>query len=503
MSYNITFLLKGAALTIMNALNNPKHLFSDYAQSPYYDEMYDLLGKVRKPYESIYRQFSKMDVNDLDNHIAFFKDQMLKQGITFTLYTPDSDSERVIPFDMIPRIITSDEWATLEKGVIQRTKAINQFIYDVYHEQNILDAEIIPRKMIITNPYFCKEMMGLDIPNNVYIPLSGIDLIRDENGDFYVLEDNVRTPSGLSYVIKNRSLTKQLFSELYFNHRVKEIDYSLNMLLSGLRSIAPQSKENPYVVLLTPGVYNSAYFEHTCLAQEMGIDLVEGRDLIVIDQKVYVKHIDGLKQVDVIYRRIDDDFLDPVTFRSDSIIGVPGLMNVYRAGNVALANAPGTGIADDKAIYAYVPDMIRYYLNEEPILKNVPTYILSNPNDKEYVLEHLTEMVVKERTLSGGYGMLIGPTATEEEVRLFSENIKRYPEKYIAQPTIKLSSAPSVCGQRIIPCHVDLRAFVFMGENIHVVPGGLTRVALKEGSLVVNSSQGGGTKDTWVLDNNY
>lgn len=488
----------------MNASTNyPKHLFSDYTKSPYYDEMYDLSGKVRKPYASIYRQFSKMDANDLENHIAFFKEQMLKQGITFTLYTADADSERVIPFDMIPRIITSNEWAVLEKGLIQRTKAINHFIHDVYHEQKIFDTGIIPRKMIITNPYFCKEMVGLDVPKNVYIPLSGIDLIRDENGNFYVLEDNVRTPSGLSYVIKNRSLTKQLFSELYFNHQIKEIDYSLNMLLSSLRSIAPQSKENPYVVLLTPGVYNSAYFEHTCLAQEMGIDLVEGRDLIVIDQKVYVKHIDGLKQVDVIYRRIDDDFLDPVTFRPDSLLGVPGLMNVYRAGNVALANAPGTGIADDKAIYCYVPDMIRYYLKEEPILKNVPTYILSNPNDKKYVLEHLAEMVVKERTLSGGYGMLIGPTATEEEIRLFAEKIKLSPEKYIAQPTIKLSSAPSVCGQRIMPCHVDLRAFVFMGENIHVVPGGLTRVALKEGSLIVNSSQGGGTKDTWVLDNNY
>lgn len=476
-----------------------KHLFSDYQQPPHYDEMFQSNGEVRNPYQHIYQQFAHMHTDALEHHISFFQDQMMKQGVTFTLYTADCDSERVIPFDMIPRIMTADEWATLEKGLVQRVKAINAFIHDVYHEQQIFKDNLVPRKMIVINPYFCKEMVGVDLPNNVYIPLSGIDLIRDEHGEFYILEDNVRTPSGLSYVFKNRVLTKQLFSELYFHHHVEEIDYSINMLLSSLRSLAPQGKEDPYVVLLTPGVFNSAYFEHTYLAQQMGIDLVEGRDLIVIDQNVYVKHLDGLKQVDVIYRRIDDDFLDPVTFRPDSLLGVPGLMNVFRAGNVALANAPGTGIADDKAIYCYVPEMIRYYLQEEPIMKNVPTYILENPDHLEYVLEYLPNMVVKERTLSGGYGMLIGPKASTQEIHAFAEKIKQHPERYIAQPTIQLSSSPAVSNGRIIPCHIDLRAFVFMGEQVHVLPGGLTRVALNEGSLVVNSSQGGGTKDTWVL----
>ena len=481
---------------------NQKHLFDHYTKHPYYDEMFDQNGKVRTSYKLVYQRFSKVGINELDKRNDYLKSEMIKQGITFTLSgsNQEPNTERVIPFDMIPRIVTRTEWSQLEKGLKQRVQALNQFIHDVYHEQNIFKDNIIPRKMIITNPYFCKEMADVSVSSDVYIPISGIDLIRDDDGEFYVLEDNVRTPSGLSYIYKNRSLMKHLFSELYFHHPVKDIDESLNILLSSLLSLAPQSKENPFVVLLTPGIYNSAYFEHTFLAQEMGIELVEGRDLTVIDQKVFLKSIDGLKQVDVIYRRIDDAFLDPLSFNPNSMLGVPGLMNVYRAGNVAIANAPGTGIADDKAIYAFVPDMIRYYLKEEPILKNVPTYILSNPSDKEFVLEHLPEMVVKERALSGGYGMLIGPTATEEEINAFAEKIKLTPERYIAQPTIKLSSSPSFTNNRIAPCHIDLRAFVFMGKETHVLPGGLTRVALKEGSLVVNSSQGGGTKDTWVLE---
>lgn len=486
-------------MTIDMTSKEQKELFANYKKLPFYDEMFEQDGQIRAAYERVFHEFSHMKVGDLSRHVEIFQEQMMKQGITFTLYTADADSERVIPFDMIPRIITSEEWATLEKGLIQRTKAINEFIYDVYHEQNIFKDHIVPRKMIITNPYFCKEMHGVNIPRDVYIPISGIDLIRDENGEFYVLEDNVRTPSGLSYVFKNRLLTKQLFSEMYFNQRVQEIEFSMNMLLRNLRSLAPGGKKKPYVVVLTPGQFNSAYFEHTFLAQQLGVDLVEGRDLIVKEQHVYVKHLDGLKQVDVIYRRIDDDFIDPVTFRSDSVLGVPGLMNVYLAGNVALVNAPGTGIADDKAIYCYVPDMIRYYLNEEPMIKNVPTYMLSEQKHKEYVLENLSKMVVKERTLSGGYGMLIGPKATEEELLAFAEKIKEDPDKYIAQPTIQLSCSPSVSGEKIVPCHIDLRAFIFMGKDTHVIPGGLTRVALEEGSLVVNSSQGGGTKDTWVL----
>jgi uncharacterized circularly permuted ATP-grasp superfamily protein len=342
----------------------------------------------------------------------------------------------------------------------------------------------------------------MTIPNNNYIPLSGIDLIRSETGEFYVLEDNLRNPSGLSYVYKNRSMMMRLFPELFFDYQVSDIDQGLNDLLGSLRSLAPNDKQDPLVVLLTPGIHNAAYYDHTFLAQEMGIELVEGRDLTVIDQKVYLKSIQGLRQVDVIYRRIDDEFLDPLAFRPDSLLGVPGLMNAYRAGNIALANAPGTGVADDKAIYSFVPDMIRYYLKEEPILHNVPTYILSKQEDRKYVLDHLSEMVVKERTLSGGYGMLIGPTASDEEIKEFAEKIVQYPDRYIAQPTIQLSCAPSLTDKgEADPRHIDFRTFVFLGKEVQLAPGGLTRVALKKGSLVVNSSQGGGTKDTWVLSN--
>ncbi|WP_425451961.1 circularly permuted type 2 ATP-grasp protein [Bacillus taeanensis] len=480
-----------------------KNLFSEYGNQSCYDEMFDQSGKVRPFYERLYQQFSKMGAKELADRNFLIQSQMVKQGITFTLYGEnlgDISAERTIPFDLIPRIIPEKEWAFLEKGLKQRVRALNHFISDVYHEQNILKDGIIPRKMIVTNPYFLPEMVGLDVPNDVYVPLSGIDLIRNEKGEYYVLEDNLRSPSGMSYVYKNRSLMKRLFPELFFDYRVRDIDQGLNDLLSSLRSLAPHHKKDPLVVLLTPGVYNAAYYDHVFLAQEMGIELVEGRDLAVVDQKVYLKGIEGLRQVDVIYRRIDDEFIDPLAFRSDSVLGVPGLMNAYRAGEVALANAPGTGIADDKAVYAYVPDMIRYYLNEEPILKNVPTYMLSKPEEREHVLRHLPEMVVKERTLSGGYGMLIGPKASELELKEFAAKIINHPERYIAQPTINLSSAPSLAGERGAAArHIDLRAFVFMGKDIRIAPGGLTRVALKEGSLVVNSSQGGGTKDTWVL----
>ncbi|WP_410429652.1 circularly permuted type 2 ATP-grasp protein [Metabacillus litoralis] len=480
-----------------------KQLFSDYPKHSFYDEMFSQDGKVRESYEKLFQQFSKMGTEELTDRNLSMQSQMIKQGITFTLYDGNYDdtyTERTIPFDMIPRIITSDEWELLERGLKQRVRALNMFIKDVYHEQNILKEDIIPRKMIITNPYFLPDMVGMDIPNDNYIPLSGIDLIRSETGEYYVLEDNLRNPSGLSYVYKNRSLMMYRFPELFFEYQVRDIYQGLNDLLGSLRSLAPDNKQDPLVVLLTPGVHNSAYYDHTFLAQEMGIELVEGRDLTVIDQKVYLKGIQGLSQVDVIYRRIDDDFLDPLAFNPNTLLGVPGLMNAYRAGNVALANAPGTGIADDKAVYAYVPNMIRYYLKEEPILKNVPTYILSKQEEKKFVLANLPEMVVKERTLSGGYGMLIGPTASEAEIKEFAKKIKQHPDRYIAQPTIKLSCSPSITNHgKVAPRHIDLRAFVFMGEEVQLAPGGLTRVALKEGSLVVNSSQGGGTKDTWVL----
>lgn len=478
-----------------------KELFSEYTNFPSYDEMFSEMKEVRKNYQNVYNYLIDIGVEGLQERHQSMQTEMIKQGITFTLYHgQDSEPlERTIPFDIIPRIITSDEWTMIERGLKQRVSALNMFLYDIYHEQNILKDRIVPRKMVVTNRYFRPEMMNVAIPKNIYTFLSGIDLIRDQTGDFYVLEDNLRTPSGLSYLYKNRELMTHCFPELFFDNQVRDMQHGLNDLLSNLRHMTHTNKDDPVVVLLTPGRYNSAYFEHIFLAKEMGIDLVEGKDLLIKDHKVYMKSIHGLKQVDVIYRRLDDDYLDPLAFRPDSMLGVAGLMNAYRAGNITIANAPGTGVADDKAIYAYVPDMIRYYLNEESILKNVPTYLLSREEEREYVLAHLNELVVKETSLSGGYGMLIGPKATEQEIKEFSIKIRETPEQYIAQPTIQLSTAPSLIGDNIVPRHIDLRAFVTMGDDIRVIPGGLTRTALKEGSLVVNSSQGGGSKDTWIL----
>ncbi|MGJ7919490.1 circularly permuted type 2 ATP-grasp protein [Neobacillus sp. LXY-4] len=477
-------------------------MFSNYEFEHTFDEMINEEGEIRTHYEHVHDLISKMKGKELEELQQSMQSYMMKQGVTFTLYNgEEGDSlERTIPVDIIPRIIPADEWNMIEKGIKQRVTAMNQFIRDIYHEQVILREGIIPRKMVISNPYFLPEMMGVSVPGDIYIPLSGIDLIRDESGQYFVLEDNLRTPSGLSYVFKNRFWMRRLVKDLFFQHKVRPIEHSLNTFLSVLRSLSPNNKKDPVVVLLTPGSYNSAYFEHTFLAQQMGIPLVEGKDLKVMNQKVYMRTMKGLQQVDVVYRRVDDDFLDPLSFRSDSVLGVPGIMNAYRAGNVAITNAPGTGIADDKAIYTYVPDMIRFYLNEEPILSNIPTYILSRKDDYDYVLSHLSEMVVKETSLSGGYGMLIGPSSTEKEIADFKEKIIKSPEKYIAQPTINLSCVPSLVKNNIEGRHVDLRPFAFMGDKqIDVLPGGLTRVALKEGSLVVNSSQGGGSKDTWVL----
>ncbi|WP_336775055.1 circularly permuted type 2 ATP-grasp protein [Paenibacillus sp. MMO-58] len=483
--------------------DNMNQLFADYEHPAFYDEMFEGRGKSRLHYGTMLQRLAKMGLEELQTRDAMMQKEMVTQGITFTLYSnnsEDSSRERTIPFDLLPRMITSEDWAHLSQGLQQRVKALNLFIRDIYHERNILSDGLIPSDMILNNPYYVPEMVGVDVPGGVYIPLSGIDIIRGKSGEYYVLEDNLRTPSGLSYVYKNRALMTSLFPELFFDYRIRSIDRGMNALLGSLRSLAPHSKPDPLVVLLTPGIYNSAYYDHCFLAQEMGIELVQGNDLIVKDRTVYMKSRQGLRQVDVIYRRIDDEFLDPQVFRKDSLLGVPGLMDAYLAGNVALANAPGTGIADDKAVYAFVPDMIRYYLKEEPILNNVPTYILTRPHEREYVLSRLSDMVIKERSLSGGYGMLIGPTATEEEIKAFAEKIARHPERYIAQPTIKLSCCPSLTDGRVAPRHIDLRAFTFMGsDSSYVVPGGLTRVALQEGSLVVNSSQGGGTKDTWVL----
>ncbi|GGG75288.1 circularly permuted type 2 ATP-grasp protein [Paenibacillus radicis (ex Gao et al. 2016)] len=473
-----------------------------YDSQSFYDEMFEQDLSVRPHYESVHRLFGRMKHAELSMRQHALNQRMLEEGITFTLYSPNQNEplERTIPFDYIPRVIPKHEWDAVDRGVRQRIKALNLFVHDIYHGQRIVADGVIPRRMIVSNTYFRPEMSGLDVPGGVYITASGIDLIRDEKGRYYVLEDNLRSPSGFSYLFKGRTLMSELFHDLYLSSSVQSIERSLNYFLSSLRSLAPNGKRDPLIVLLTPGAFNSAYYEHTFLAQQMGIHLVEGRDLVYKDHKIYLRDLGGLRQVDVIYRRIDDDFLDPLAFHPDSLLGVPGLMNAYRAGNVAIANAPGTGVADDKAVYAYVPDMIRYYLGEEPILHNVPTYILSRKEERDYVLDHLEQLVVKETSLSGGYGMLIGPTASAKEIKDFAAAIIRQPDRYIAQTTMKLSRAPVMVDGSMSPRHIDLRAFALMGEETHVIPGGLTRVAMREGSLVVNSSQGGGVKDTWVLN---
>ncbi|AJY75855.1 circularly permuted type 2 ATP-grasp protein [Paenibacillus beijingensis] len=476
--------------------------FPFYDSQSFYDEMFDEHCAVRPHYEPVHRMFSHLKKPELSYRQKELNRRMLEEGITFTLYSPDQPDplERTIPFDYIPRVIPKHEWVMIEQGLSQRTRALNQFIHDIYHRQQIISDGVVPRGMIVANKYFRPEMMGLDVPGGVYITASGIDLIRDEKGQYFVLEDNLRSPSGFSYLFKGRTMMSELFHDLYLSCAVQDVERSLNVFLSSLRALAPSGNRNPLIVLLTPGAYNSAYYEHTFLAQQLGIHLVEGRDLVYKDHKIYLRDLRGLRQVDVIYRRIDDDFLDPLAFQPDSMLGVPGLMNAYRAGNVAIANAPGTGVADDKAVYAYVPDMIRYYLGEEPILNNVPTYILSRKEECEYVLDHLHELVVKETSLSGGYGMLIGPKAGAAEIAAFADAIRCDPGRYIAQTTMKLSRAPVMLKDEMAPRHIDLRGFVLSGQDVHVIPGGLTRVALQEGSLVVNSSQGGGVKDTWVLN---
>jgi len=468
-----------------------------------YDEMFDPETGVRAHYAKIHRAVTAGGIEQLNRKKKIAERRMLEEGITFALYLSDDPEplERTIPFDIIPRVISVDEWAELEKGVKQRVTALNRFLHDIYHEQRILRDGVVPRKLVVANRYFRPEMAGVDVPGGAYITTVGIDLVRDESGRFRVLEDNLRTPSGFSYLFKTRSIMKELFPDLFHRCDVRDVERSMNEFLSTLRSLAPNPKGDPTIALLTPGQYNSAYYEHVFLAQQMGIHLVEGRDLVYRDHKIYMRGIGGLKQVDVVYRRVDDDYLDPLAFLPESVLGVAGIMNAYRAGNVAIVNAPGTGVADDKAIYAYVPDMIRYYLGEEPLIPNVPTYLLSREEDRRYALENLSSMVVKETSLSGGYGMLIGPCAAPDELREFAERIRREPGRYIAQPTIRLSRAPVLVDGRLAPRHIDLRAFALLGANgrIHVIPGGLTRVALREGSLVVNSSQGGGCKDTWVL----
>jgi uncharacterized circularly permuted ATP-grasp superfamily protein len=421
-------------------------------------------------------------------------------GITFAVYGDESGTERTIPFDIIPRVIPAADWKILEEGLRQRVKALNLFLRDIYNEQAILKEGIIPPRKVLENAQYRGVMQGLKVPNDIYSHIAGVDIVRAGQGEFYVLEDNLRVPSGVSYMLEDRKMMMRLFPDLFARNEVAPVDHYPDLLLDTLRQVAPEGVSDPVVVLLTPGSFNSAYFEHTFLAQQMGVELVEGQDLSVRDETVYMRTTKGPKRVDVIYRRIDDDFIDPQVFRPDSLLGVPGLFSAYRAGRVTLANAIGTGVADDKSMYPHVPDMIDFYLAEKPILNNVQTWQLRKRDDLQYVLEHLHELVVKEVHGSGGYGMLVGPTSTMAQRAEFRERIVAHPEKYIAQPTLALSTCPTFVESGIAPRHVDLRPFVLSGKQIRLVPGGLTRVALKEGSLVVNSSQGGGTKDTWVLE---
>ena len=465
-----------------------------------YDEMYEPSGAARAHCQA-YADWLK------DKPLDFIKQKQreadtlfTRLGITFAVYGDESGVERSIPFDIIPRIMRMAAWKTVSDGACQRVRALNAFLKDIYHDQEIIKAGRIPAQQILGNKLYRPEMRGFDVPGDVYVHIAGVDIVKTAHDTFYVLEDNLRTPSGVSYMLENRRMMMRLFPELFSRMPVAPVDHYTDVLLDNLRAVAPAGVNNPTVVVLTPGSYNSAYFEHAFLAQQMGVELVEGQDLLVVNHTVYMRTTRGPKRVDVIYRRVDDDFLDPQAFRADSMLGVPGLFAAYKAGRVTLANAIGTGVADDKSTYIYVPEMIRFYLGEEPILSNVPTWRLDRPDELQYVLDHLSELVVKEVQGSGGYGMLVGPASSKQQIADFRERILHNPGVYIAQPTLALSTCPTFCDSGIAPRHVDLRPYVLSGKHVSLVPGGLTRVALREGSLVVNSSQGGGTKDTWVLE---
>ena len=474
---------------------------------PSFDEMHANSATVREHYQTYDRWLAQQPRDVMKARREEAEMIFRRVGITFAVYG-DKDSgegtERLIPFDLIPRVIPASEWGEMEKGLRQRVTALNRFIHDVYHGQEILKAGLIPAEQITRNAQFRPEMMGVDVPRELYSHIAGIDIVRaanpDGSGSYYVLEDNLRVPSGVSYMLENRKMMMRLFPDLFSDHRVAPVAHYPDLLLETLRSVAPGGVNDPTVVVLTPGMYNSAYFEHAFLAQQMGVELVEGQDLYVKDGFVFMRTTQGPKRVDVIYRRLDDDFLDPKVFRKDSTLGCAGLVEAYKAGNVTLSNAIGTGIADDKSIYPYVPKMIEFYLGEKPILNNVPTYLCRVEDDLKYVLDHLGELVVKEVHGAGGYGMLVGPAATKAEIEDFRAHLVTNPSNYIAQPTLSLSTCPTFVESGIAPRHIDLRPFVLSGAEVQMVPGGLTRVALKEGSLVVNSSQGGGTKDTWVLE---
>lgn len=474
--------------------------FAKYDTGGFYDEMFDAPGQARPHYQRLLQRFTELKKDEFDRKRELAALTLLRQGVTFTVYSDAQGTERIFPFDLIPRIISAEEWKKIERGLEQRITALNLFLHDIYHGQSILRDGVIPKEYVWQAACFRPEFMHFNVPQNVYIHICGTDLVRDRDGNFLVLEDNARCPSGVSYVIQNRQIMRRVFPNLFAQHRVRPVEDYSQELLNVLRYIAPAGRTNPTVVLLTPGIHNSAYFEHSFLARSMGIEIVEGRDLVARDGKIFMRTTKGLQPVDVIYRRINDDFLDPKVFRKDSGLGVPGLVEAYRKGNVSLANSIGTGIADDKVIYYFVPKMIRYYLDQDAILPNVETYLASNESDRGFILENLEKLVVKAANESGGYGMLVGSHSTEADCEKFRKRIQKEPRNYIAQPIVPLSRSPAFDDDVIRGRHVDLRPYILSGEKIKIIPGALTRVALCEGSLVVNSSQGGGSKDTWVLE---
>ncbi|MBI1291910.1 circularly permuted type 2 ATP-grasp protein [bacterium] len=476
-------------------------LLSNYELGVAFDEMFGRAKSIRPAYQSVAQRLRELPSGEMDQRQRAADLSFLHQGITFTVYGREEGTERIFPYDLMPRIVTGKEWTHVEKGLEQRIRALNLFLNDVYHDQKIFKDKVVPAELVFSCPHYRKEMRGIKVPKGIYITVVGTDLVRVEEGEFRVLEDNLRVPSGVSYMLANRQVMKKVFPLLFQKYSVRPIDDYPRYLLQTLKEITPRQYDEPTVALLTPGVYNSAYFEHTFLARQMGVELVEGRDLVVHNKIVYMRTTAGLRRVDVIYRRIDDDFLDPRAFRKDSMLGVPGIFEAYRAGNVTLANAIGTGVADDKAVYAYVPAIIKYYLGEEPILPNVETYLCSDEKERAHVLANLDKLVVKAVGESGGYGMLIGPHSTKAQQDEFRTKILENPRNYIAQPTLALSTAPCFVEGKLDGRHVDLRPYVLYGDEVRLVPGGLTRVALKKGSLVVNSSQGGGSKDTWILYN--
>jgi uncharacterized circularly permuted ATP-grasp superfamily protein len=475
-------------------------MFEQYQVNGLFDEMFARDGTPREHYAAVSSRLTALGPAAFARRVRMADLTFRNQGITFTVYSDRRGVEKIFPFDLVPRLIPANEWELIERGLTQRITALNLFCQDIYHEQRILREGIIPPELIYGAKSFRREMFHVNVPRNIYIHICGTDLIRDREGTYFVLEDNGRTPSGVSYVLENRAVMKRVFPSLFSAYRVRAIEDYPHNLLQCLKWVAPHRTEEPSIVVLTPGTYNSAYFEHSFLARQMGVDLVEGQDLVVENSFVYKRTTAGLRRVDVIYRRLDDDFIDPLCFRPDTVLGCAGLMNAYRCGNVALVNAVGTGVADDKAVYPFVPDMIRFYMSQEPILPNVPTYICAKEQDCKYVLEHLDKLVVKSTNESGGYGMLMGHQSTKEEQDKFAELIKADPRNFIAQPVVELSQHPSLVSDRFEGRRIDLRPYILYGEKPIVMPGGLTRVALRKGSLVVNSSQGGGSKDTWVLE---